>query len=899
MTKLRDYQQTLKDGVYAAWNAGQRNVLAVAPTGAGKTVLFASILADHRGAAVAIAHRRELVSQMSLALAREGIRHRIIGSNDLQKVCASLHIQEVGRSYYDPSAFMACAGVDTLIRMPETDPIFAQTTLWIQDECFPAGTLVDGRPIETIQIGDMVTGFDERTGKFERRKVLRVFKSPIPKRMVRIKSEHHALECTEGHPFWTKRGWVEAINLKGDDDLLVHQLPEANFDHRGESAIQLSEKRSNLLRQGVRNDVPRCESQASSKCPASSLDMLHMQCGCQNNGAFEKDRTRLLQQGMFDELSSVDLFANNGENQSQTCESADDREQPDVSTRMPRKNGVDASPNQSSALSSWGQWKTSYSSGSSIGVDSVGYGVRSPACRGDAGTLTTSKTLQNRFGEPCDENCHRNRWGIARSLATPGARPTQDYFFDWQRVGSIEIYESSSLDGKRDSDDSNFVYNIEVEEFHTYVANGVVVHNCHHVLKSNKWGKACEMFPKARGLGVTATPMRADGKGLGRHADGLFEEMIVGPTMRELINRGFLTDYHILCPPNAVRLTADDVGDSGEFKPSSVKRELAKAKITGNVVEHYIKYARGKLGVTFASDIDNAGELAQAYRAAGVTAEVVTGETPTLIRAQILRRFAAKEIQQLVNVDLFGEGFDLPAIECVSMARPTASYGLYVQQFGRALRLLPGKERALIFDHVGNLERHNGPPDKPRVWSLDRRERQPKGAPSDVIPVRVCVQCSQPYERFYQCCPYCGFFPEPASRSGPEFVDGDLMLLDESTLKRMRGEIERIDGAPLYPQGLEPAAMGAIRRNHLERQGAQRELRAVMDLWGGWQKHLGRGASEAQRRFYLRYGVDVMSAYALNKADAELLTTRVNDELQRAGVIDASVNSVHNGVIAT
>lgn len=556
MTKLRDYQQTLRDGVYAAWNAGQRNVLAVAPTGAGKTVLFASILADHRGAAVAIAHRRELVSQMSLALAREGIRHRIIGSNDLQKVCASLHIQEVGRSYYDPSAFMACAGVDTLIRLPETDPIFAQTTLWIQDEA-------------------------------------------------------------------------------------------------------------------------------------------------------------------------------------------------------------------------------------------------------------------------------------------------------------------------------------------------------HHVLKSNKWGKACEMFPKARGLGVTATPLRADGKGLGRHADGLFDDMVVGPPMRELITRGYLTDYQILCPPNAVRLTSDDVGDSGEFKPSSVKRELAKAKITGNVVEHYIKYARGKLGVTFASDIDNAGELAQAYRAAGVTAEVVTGETPTLIRAQILRRFAAKEVQQLVNVDLFGEGFDLPAIECVSMARPTASYGLYVQQFGRALRLLPGKERALIFDHVGNLERHNGPPDKPRVWSLDRRERQPKGTPSDVIPVRVCVQCSQPYERFYQCCPYCGFFPEPASRSGPEFVDGDLMLLDESTLKRMRGEIDRIDGPPLYPQGLEPAAMGAIRRNHLERQQAQRDLRSALALWGGWQIHLGRCEPEAHRRFYLRYGIDILSAQVLGKNDAELLLSRVNDELHAAGVIDASANSGHTGGTAT
>ena len=200
---------------------------------------------------------------------------------------------------------------------------------------------------------------------------------------------------------------------------------------------------------------------------------------------------------------------------------------------------------------------------------------------------------------------------------------------------------------------------------------------CHHVLADNKWGRACELFPNAYGLGITATPTRADGKGLGRHADGVMDAMVVGPTMRELIERGFLTDYRVFAPPSDIDLSAVTTTDSGDFSPPKLREARRRSHITGDVVKHYLRIAPGKLGVTFEVDIDSATETAAAYRAAGVTAEVVSSKTPEALRRQVLRRFRSREVLQLVNVDLFGEGFDLPAIEVVSMARPTQSYSLY------------------------------------------------------------------------------------------------------------------------------------------------------------------------------------------------------------------------------
>jgi DNA repair protein RadD len=433
----------------------------------------------------------------------------------------------------------------------------------------------------------------------------------------------------------------------------------------------------------------------------------------------------------------------------------------------------------------------------------------------------------------------------------------------------------------------------------------------HHVLRDNKWGRVASLFPNARGLFPTATPLRADGRGLGRHADGITDALVLAPSMRDIINMGYLTDYRLICPPSNLDMSNVHTTASGDFSPPEVKAAVAKSTITGDVVKHYLQFAKGKLGITFAVDVQEAGRIASEFNAQGVPAEVVSAKTPDGLRAAILRRFKRREILQLVNVDLFGEGFDLPAIEVVSFARPTASFALYSQQFGRALRLMipddlqlrwgtfsdderrgmiaaSVKPKAIILDHVNNIVRHNGPPDKAREWSLDRRERR-SGKKSDAIPLRVCVACLQPYEAVCKRCPYCDHYQPPAARSGPEFVDGDLTELDPATLAALRGDIARIDGDFYAPHGLDGyAAMGA-RKRHVERQQGQATLRNAIAWWAGLEAARGSAESESYRRFYFRFGVDVANAQLLGAREAEELAHKVNLELGKCG-IDGSVS---------
>lgn len=401
------------------------------------------------------------------------------------------------------------------------------------------------------------------------------------------------------------------------------------------------------------------------------------------------------------------------------------------------------------------------------------------------------------------------------------------------------------------------------------------------------------MFPHSRGLGLTATPLRLDGKGLGRHADGVFDDMVVGPTMRGLIARGFLTEYRIFAPPAAaLDLTAVPVSAGGDWSPEPLRKAVHKASITGDVVKHYLQHAAGKRGITFAVDIEAAGELAAAYRAAGVPAECVSGKTPDLVRAQILRRLRTGEILQVTNCDLFGEGFDLPAIECVSMARPTQSFGLFVQQAGRGLRLMDGKERAILVDHVGNVQRHavaRWDEDAGRTvvdlcyrnWTLDRRDRKASNKATDAIPTRVCPGCTQVYERSLLACPYCGHAVEPAGRSAPEHVDGDLHELDPSALQGLLARVRQVNAPTITPPaGLSGPALGALNKRHAERLEAQTGLQDAMARWGGSSRRVGH-ERQAQKEFFLRYGTDVLTAQTLGANEARELEARVRQELTK------------------
>lgn len=436
----------------------------------------------------------------------------------------------------------------------------------------------------------------------------------------------------------------------------------------------------------------------------------------------------------------------------------------------------------------------------------------------------------------------------------------------------------------------------------------------HHVLRENKWGKAAALFPNARALFPTATPLRADGRGLGRHSDGLVDAMVLAPSMRDIIKMGYLTDYRIFAPPSDLNLANVAISQAtGDFNADQVRKAVHQSTITGDIVAHYLRLARGKLGVTFAVDVEAATEIAAAFRVNGVPAEVVSAKTPDALRANILRRFKNREILQLVNVDLFGEGFDLPAIEVVSFARPTESFALYSQQFGRTLRLFISDRLAvnwhnftdeerrywiaasekpvgIIIDHVGNVLRH-GLPDARREWSLDRRDKR-SAKKNDAIPIRICGNgdCLQPFERVQKTCPYCGFYPEPAARSGPDMVDGDLTELNPEVLAALRGDIARIDGDFKIAHGTPFDIQVHARNKHMARQEGQRAMRNAIAWWAGTEASRGHSESESYRRFYFRFGVDVANAQLLGSREAGELATKINTELGKLG-IDGNVNA--------
>jgi len=432
----------------------------------------------------------------------------------------------------------------------------------------------------------------------------------------------------------------------------------------------------------------------------------------------------------------------------------------------------------------------------------------------------------------------------------------------------------------------------------------VVIDEGHHVTRGGIWNQALAMFPNARGLFVTAHAIRGDGQGLGRHADGLVDRLVVGPSCRSLIDRGMLTDYRIACPSSDVNLASVHVGASGEFNQKEVRAAVhASSTITGDVVGSYLKFAPGKLGISFAVDLDSAGELAAEYRRNGVPAEIITGETDLSVRAGLMQQFRERRILQLVSVDVLGEGVDVPAVEVISMARPTNSFQLFAQQTGRALRLNVGAEyvphwnnytdderkriiaasskpRALIIDHVQNTLRH-GLPDVPREYSLNRREKAARGK-SDAPMLRACLECLQPFPRYLTACEHCGHPVVPGGRASPEAVEGDMVLLDDAILAAMRREIARVDGPVKFPDG---APRGTVVQNHMERQRVQITLRAAMALFGSLMSHEGHDIRVGQKIFWREFGTDILTAQTLGATDAEALRARVQTYLDKRGVV--------------
>jgi hypothetical protein len=173
-----------------------------------------------------------------------------------------------------------------------------------------------------------------------------------------------------------------------------------------------------------------------------------------------------------------------------------------------------------------------------------------------------------------------------------------------------------------------------------------------------------------------------------------------------------------------------------------------------------------------------------------------------------------------------------------------------------------------------------GLPEGKLPWTLDAREKRVRGTKDDGVPLTACEECGKPYERFYRVCPHCGHEPQPAKRSTPEQVDGDLELLDKAALQALLLESSRVMDTVKVPRHLlGTPAERAILARHNARFAAQVELRDSMARWAGWETAEGLSVPEAQRKFFLRFGVDVLSAQALGASESAELKAKIEERI--------------------
>lgn len=274
--------------------------------------------------------------------------------------------------------------------------------------------------------------------------------------------------------------------------------------------------------------------------------------------------------------------------------------------------------------------------------------------------------------------------------------------------------------------------------------NLVIVDECHHC-SSASWTKVIEYYKDTSVIvGFTATPERLDGKGL-----PLFDKIIKGPQTLKLIEDGHLSPYTAYSINDVDMTGAKKV--MGDYAASEVESRVNTKIVTGSAVEHYRKYLSGKKALIFCRTIKHSMDVCNEIRKF-VSCEHIDGNTPKAKRADLMSKFRQGQIRVISNVSLFGEGLDVGDIAGLIMLRPTQSLSLYLQMVGRVLRPAPGKDQAIILDHVGNMRQH-GLPCKKRFWTLRpskllREEDEPK--------IKVCPKCNAANSYVVQVCSNCG-----------------------------------------------------------------------------------------------------------------------------------------------
>ena len=304
----------------------------------------------------------------------------------------------------------------------------------------------------------------------------------------------------------------------------------------------------------------------------------------------------------------------------------------------------------------------------------------------------------------------------------------------------------------------------------------VIIDEAHHAV-SKSYVQMFAAWPTAKFIGVTATPERLDGKGLG----AMFDRMVMGPSVQWLIDNGFLAQPVYYAPREVVDLSQVHTV-AGDFDRSEAEEIVDTPRITGDAVTHYVRFCNRQRAVAFCISVAHAQHVADTFNSCGIPSASIDGTLDPEVRKQRVEDLTAGKILVLTSCELISEGFDLPAVNAAILLRPTYSLSLHLQQLGRALRPYPGKTNAIILDHVGNCLRH-GLAEQERDWDLSGREKRLKK--SSLVETKQCSKCFAIFAGTV--CPQCGSQREIATREIEE-VDGELQRLSIEDISKKREE---------------------------------------------------------------------------------------------------------------
>lgn len=277
----------------------------------------------------------------------------------------------------------------------------------------------------------------------------------------------------------------------------------------------------------------------------------------------------------------------------------------------------------------------------------------------------------------------------------------------------------------------------------------IITDEAHHSVAAT-YRRIYDHWPDVHTVGITATPVRLNGGGLGEINDILIQ----GVTTRFLIDNGYLATFDYYAP--ALIDTSGIHTKAGDYIAQESFERMDKPAIYGDVIRHYKELSGGQKAICYCSSIAHSQRMAAEFQAAGIPAAHIDGGTAAMERSEAVEGFRKGDLKVLCNVDLISEGFDVPDCGVSILLRPTKSLTLYIQQSMRCMRHMPGK-RAVVIDHVANYTRF-GLPDRHREWTLDAKQAE-KRKPE--ISARQCPQCYYTHETA-PVCPKCGYeYPAP------------------------------------------------------------------------------------------------------------------------------------------